>query len=65
VIRTDKRTDELIKMTVFKAKWAILTVLAPKWGKQDFLEKSEICHFRTLIMLQLCARNQNKPMNGF
>ena len=30
-----------------------------------FFVKIRKCHFRTLIMLQLCARNQNKPMTGF
>ena len=37
----------------------ILTFLAPKWGKRDFFWEKAKCHFRTLIMLQLCGRNQN------
>ena len=36
------------------------------WAKKrDFFWKKRKCHFRKLIMPQLCARNQNKPMNGF
>ena len=39
------------------------------WGQNGanriFFGKKRKCHFRMLIMLQLCARNQNKPMNGF
>ena len=44
-------------MTVLGSKWAILTVLGPKCGKNIFLVKKR--------KLSLCARNQNKPMNGF
>jgi len=35
------------------------------WAKRDLFGKKRKCHLRTLIIPQLCARNQNKPMNGF
>ena len=55
-----------IKMTVFGPKWAIFLQFWPQNGKErDFFGKLRKCHFRIFFMLQLCARNQNKPMNGF
>ena len=33
--------------------------------KRDFFGKIRKFHFRTLFILQLCAINQKKPMNGF
>ena len=49
----------------FWAKMAIFDSFGVKMGKMGFFGEKRKCHFRTLIMLQLCARNQNKPMNGF
>ena len=37
----------------------------PGKAKTGFFGKKRKCHFRKLIMPQLCGRNQNKPKNGF
>ena len=52
-------------MSVFGPKWAIFDSFCPGKAKTGFFGKKRKCHFRKLIMPQLCARNQNKPMNGF
>ena len=54
--------EKLIKMIVFGPKWANFDSFEAKMGQTGFFVKKRKCHFRTL---QLCARNQNKPMNGF
>ena len=49
----------------FWAKMAIFGEFWAKMAKTRFFVKKRKWHFRTLIMLQHCAKNQNKPMNGF
>ena len=37
----------------------------PKTAKQDFSGKIRKCHFPRIRKPQLCAKNQEIPMNGF
>ena len=46
-------------------KLTFLSFLGQNSKKRDFFGKNRKCHFRMLIMLQHCAKRQDKPMNGF
>ena len=48
----------------FGAKMVYFDSFGAKMGQTDFFGGKAKMTLRTLIMLQLCARNQNKPMNG-
>ena len=55
-----------------RSKWPFLgqngqflTIFGPKRRKRDFFAKIRKCHFRHIHKPQLCAKNQNNPMNGF
>ena len=49
----------------FWPKMAIFYQNGPKRPKRDFSAKIRKCHFRRIGKPQLCAKNQNNPMNGF
>ena len=49
--------------------WAIMAIFGQFLGQNGeneiFQEKAKMSLPYAYIMLQLCARNQNKPMDGF
>ena len=52
--------EKLIKMSVFGPKWAIFDSFCPGKAKTRFFGEKRKCHFRTLLMLQLCAKKLAK-----
>ena len=52
---------EIDQNDCFGPKWANFDSFGAKMGQTGFFWKKRKCHFRT----QVCARDQNKPMNGF
>ena len=50
---------------IFGQKWPFFDQNGPKRPKRDFSGEIRKCHFRRIGKPQLCAKNQNNPMNGF
>ena len=56
---------EIYQNVRFWAQMGYFDSFDAKMAKTEFFGKIRKCHCRTIIMLQLCERNQNNPMNGF
>ena len=50
---------------IFGQKWPFFDQNGPKRPKRDFSGEIRKRHFRRIGKPQLCAKNQNNPMNGF